>query len=140
MIKVSISTNFCFYLALYSYVEIDFDMQKTDKFTNNDMAVQSEIRTHIYQLLKCLRGKSWVWVLMVHTGLTAVHLLGLFIYYKYIYTYHLDLLCFSPLAEALQVRDDHVNPHVLLFAHVKLIPGKQMLVFLTGHRHLFFLI
>ncbi len=29
---------------------------------------------------------------------------------------------------------------LLLFAHVKLIPEKQMLVFLTGHRHLFFLI
>ncbi len=29
---------------------------------------------------------------------------------------------------------------LLLFAHVKLIPRKQMLVFLTGHRHLFFLI
>ncbi len=32
----------------------------------------------------------------------------------------LALLCFSPLAEVLQVRDviwyDHVNPHVLLFA------------------------
>ncbi len=28
----------------------------------------------------------------------------------------------------------------LLFAHVKWIPGKQMLVFLMGHRHLFFLI
>ncbi len=39
--------------------------------------------------------------------------------------------------------DDHVNPHVLLFAAFcafKLIPGKQMLVFLMGHRHLFFLI
>ncbi len=44
MIKVSISTNFSFYLAWYAYVEIDFDMQKTDKFINNDMAVQSEIR------------------------------------------------------------------------------------------------
>ncbi len=29
---------------------------------------------------------------------------------------------------------------LLLFAHVKLIAEKQMLVFLTGHRHLFFLI
>ncbi len=27
---------------------------------------------------------------------------------------------------------------LLLFAHVKLIPEIQMLVFLTGHRHLFF--
>ncbi len=35
--------NLCFYLALYSYVEIDFSMQKTDKFINNDMAIQSEI-------------------------------------------------------------------------------------------------
>ncbi len=24
---------------------------------------------------------------------------------------------------------------MLLFAHVKLIPGKQIFVFLTGHRH-----
>ncbi len=29
---------------------------------------------------------------------------------------------------------------LLIFAHVRLIPEKQMLVFLTGHRHLFFLI
>ncbi len=29
---------------------------------------------------------------------------------------------------------------LLLFAHAKLIPGKQIIVFLTGHRHLFFLI
>ncbi len=28
---------------------------------------------------------------------------------------------------------------LLLFAHVKWIPGKQILVFLMGHRHLFFL-
>ncbi len=40
-----------------------------------------------------------------------------------------------------QKRD--VNPHVLLFsafAHVKLIPEEQMLVFLMDHGHLFFLI
>ncbi len=42
--KGEYSTNFCFYLARYSYVEIDFGLQKTDKFINNDMAVQSEIR------------------------------------------------------------------------------------------------
>ncbi len=36
--------NFCFYLAWYSFVEIYFGMQKTDKFINNDMAVQSEIQ------------------------------------------------------------------------------------------------
>ncbi len=38
MIKVRIAW---IYLAWYSYVEIDFGMQKTDKFINNDMAVQS---------------------------------------------------------------------------------------------------
>ncbi len=57
--------------------------------------------------------------------------------------------CFSPLAEALQVGDvismidDHVNPHVLFaaFCACKIyILGKQMLVFFTSHRHLFFLI
>jgi len=36
--------NFCFCLAWYSYVEIDFGVQKTDKFIINDMAVQSEMR------------------------------------------------------------------------------------------------
>ncbi len=71
-------------------------------------------------------------------------------------TQHLGELSFALLAEALQVRDviwyDQVNRDVMLwsgessfccllrFAHVKLIPEKQMLVFLTGHRHLFFLI
>ncbi len=57
-------------------------------------------------------------------------------------TQHLGELSFSLLAEVLQVCDviwyDQVNPHVLLFAHVKLIPEKQMLVFLTGHRHFSF--
>ncbi len=64
-------------------------------------------------------------------------------------TQHLGELSCSLLAEVLQVRDviwyDQVNPLLcwmfcclLLFAHVKLIPEKQMLVFLTGHRHLFF--
>ncbi len=33
--------NFCFYLALYSYVEIDFGVQKTDQFIINGMAVHS---------------------------------------------------------------------------------------------------
>ncbi len=40
MIKVSIAV----FLAWYSYVDIDFGMQKTDTFINNDMDVQSEIR------------------------------------------------------------------------------------------------
>ncbi len=72
--------------------------------------------------------------------------IGLFI--RYIYIYHLALLCFSPLAEALQVRDviyDHVNPHVLLFAAFcacKINPRKTNVSIFngTGHRHLFFLI
>ncbi len=65
-------------------------------------------------------------------------------------TQHLGELSCSLLAEVLQVRDviwyDQVNPRsvecscLLLFAHVKLIHEKQILVFLTGHRHLFFLI
>ncbi len=38
MIKVRIAW---IYLPWYSYVEIDFGVQKTDKFINNDMAVQS---------------------------------------------------------------------------------------------------
>ncbi len=44
--KGAYSTNFCFYLAWYSYhnVGIDFGMQKTDKFIINGMAVQSEVR------------------------------------------------------------------------------------------------
>ncbi len=33
--------NFCLYLAWYSYVEIDFGVQKTDLFIIIDMAVQS---------------------------------------------------------------------------------------------------
>ncbi len=58
-------------------------------------------------------------------------------------TQHLGELSFSLLAEVLQVCDviwyDQVDPRsVVFFAHVKLIPEKQMLVFLTGHRHLFF--
>ncbi len=58
-------------------------------------------------------------------------------------TQHLGELCFS-LPEVLQVCYviwyDQVNPHVLLFAafYACEIPNKQMLVFLTGHRHLFF--
>ncbi len=59
-------------------------------------------------------------------------------------TQHLSELCFSLLAEVLQVCDMIrwilMFCCLLLFAHVKLIPEKQMLVFLTGHRHLFFLI
>ncbi len=61
-------------------------------------------------------------------------------------TQHLGELSFSLLAEVLQVRDviwwsgESSFCCLLLFAHVKLIPEKQMLVFLTGHRHLFFLI
>ncbi len=64
-------------------------------------------------------------------------------------TQHLGELSFSLLAEVLQVRDviwyDMIRwilvfCCLLFFAHVKLIPEKQMLVFFTGHRHLFFLI
>ncbi len=62
-------------------------------------------------------------------------------------TQHLGELSFSLLAEVLQVCDviwyDQVDPLLLfaVFLHMwKLIPEKQMLVFLTGHRHLFFLI
>ncbi len=62
-------------------------------------------------------------------------------------TQHLGELSFSLLAEVLQVRDVkwyQVNPRSVVCCFlrmwVKLIPEKQMLVFLTGHRHLFFLI
>ncbi len=56
-------------------------------------------------------------------------------------TQHLGELSFSLLAEVLQVCDVMIRwILVLLFAHVKLIPRKQMLVLFTGHRHLFFLI
>ncbi len=75
-------------------------------------------------------------------------------------TQHLGELSFSPLAEVLQVQGFFICHMInytgawcnmiwsgessfcclLLVAHVKSIPEKQMLVFLTGHRHLFFLI
>ncbi len=60
-------------------------------------------------------------------------------------TQHLGELS-SLLAEVLQVWCNMIWSGgssfccLLFFAHVKLIPEKQMLVFLTGHRHLFFLI
>ncbi len=58
------------------------------------------------------------------------------------WTQHLGELSFSPLAEVLQVRDViwSGESSFMWNTHVKLIPEKQMLVFLTGHRHLFFLI
>ncbi len=55
-------------------------------------------------------------------------------------TQHLGELSFSLLAEVLQVcyvYDMIMWILVLFFAHMKLIPEKQMLVFLTGHRHFF---
>ncbi len=60
-------------------------------------------------------------------------------------TQHLGELSFSLLAEVLQVCDMIWSGGssfccLLLFAHVKLIPEKQMLVLFTGHRHLIFLI
>ncbi len=61
-------------------------------------------------------------------------------------TQHPGELSCSLLAEVLQVRDviwwsgGSSFCCLLFFAHVKLIPEKQMLVFLTGHRDLFFLI
>ncbi len=63
------------------------------------------------------------------------------------WTQHLGEFSVSLLAEVLQVCYeiwyDQVNPHVLLsaaFCACEINPRKQMLVFLTGHRHLFFLI
>ncbi len=49
--------NFSFYLVWYSYVKIDFGVQKSDQFIINDMAVQSEIRD-MYRATKwCFTNK-----------------------------------------------------------------------------------
>ncbi len=60
------------------------------------------------------------------------------------WTQHLGELSVSLLAEVLcdVIWYDQVNPRsvVCCFLHMWINPEKQMLVFLTGHRHLFFLI
>ncbi len=77
-------------------------MQKTDKFINNDMTVQSEIRDTYLLTAEMFAGKSRVWALTERTVLTAVQLqapLYMCMYnhthtyiYKYIHTRAVQLI------------------------------------------------
>ncbi len=57
--KGAYSTNFCFYLAWYLYVEIDFGVQKTDKFIINGMAGSvGHIAINCWNVCRQISGQS----------------------------------------------------------------------------------
>ncbi len=76
---------------------------------------------YLLQFFFCFLKLLFKWKHISRIGLFIRYIIYIIIYiYIYIYICRLALLCFSPLAEALQVCDviwyDNVNPHVLLFA------------------------